>query len=121
MQSTSQAIVAVIDDDHRVLASLGNLLASEGYDAELFASAEAFFLAGPQRFRCVITDLGMRPIDGLEVLQRVRAGAGAVPVIVITGKAGKHPDSWYLAQGAAGFYRKPIDGDELMALIGRIT
>lgn len=121
MQSTPQAIVAVIDDDHRVLASLGNLLASEGYRTELFASAEDFFLAGPDRFRCVITDLGMRPIDGLEVLHRVRAGTDSVPVIVITGRSDKHPDSWYLGQGAAGFYRKPIDGDELMALIGRIT
>jgi FixJ family two-component response regulator len=118
MQSTPQTTVAVIDDDQRVLASLGNLLASAGYRTELFACAEAFFLADPARFRCVITDLGMRPVDGLEVLRRVRAATASLPVIIITGKTDIHPDAWYLAQGAAGFYRKPVDGDELMALIG---
>jgi FixJ family two-component response regulator len=115
--SSPPAKIAIIDDDGRVLAALRNLFASEGYPTELFRSAEAFLASDVAQIRCVISDLSMRPVDGLGVLRRVRDTLHAVPVIIITGKPNEHPDAFYLDQGAAGFFRKPIDADELIALV----
>ncbi|WP_042879320.1 response regulator [Cupriavidus necator] len=117
MLSRNAKAIAVVDDDRRVLNSLANLLASCGYETQLFISAELFLAADMSDFLCVITDLGMRPIDGLEVLHRVRSRADALPVIIITGKPGDHAESFFLDHGAAGFFRKPVDGDALIALI----
>ena len=65
--------VAVIDDDRRVLASLANLLASGGYGTRAYGSAQDFFSDGYSGLVCVVTDLGMRPIDGMQVLERTRS------------------------------------------------
>lgn len=109
--------VAVIDDDCRVLGSLGNLLASGGYRTKLYPSAEAFFAACGSGLACVIADLGMRPIDGLQVLEQVARSTSPVPVIIITGRPNEHPDDYFLRKGAIGFFRKPIDGDALLQLL----
>ena len=106
--------VAVIDDDRRVLMSLANLLASGGYRTRLYESPEAFLSADHSGLVCVITDLGMRPIDGLQLLQRVAEMPAPVPVIIITGRPSEHSDNYYLQRGAAGFFRKPLDGDALL-------
>ncbi len=120
MQSRNAKDIAIVDDDRRVLNSLANLLASCGYETRLFISAELFLAADMSDFQCVVTDLGMRPIDGLEVLRRVLSRSDALPVIIITGKPGGSAESFYLGQGAAGFFRKPVDGDALIALIERL-
>jgi FixJ family two-component response regulator len=121
MQTPLVRTVAVIDDDHRVLASLGNLLASGGYQAQLYGSAEAFFSSNRSGLACVITDLGMRPIDGLHVLERVRHSPEPVPVVIITGKPSEHSDDYYIDKGASGFFRKPLDGDALLDLLDKVA
>ena len=81
--------IAVIDDDDRVLESLQNLLASCGYKAETYSSAELFLSSGAlSRTSCIITDVEMRRMSGLGVLQHVRSRQSDVPVIIITGS---HP------------------------------
>src|ERR1700675_311370 len=76
--------VAVIDDDRRVLKSLANLLASSGYGTRACESPLDFSSDGHSGLVCVITDLGMRPIDGIQVLDRtVHSWRGAtLPSIV---------------------------------------
>jgi FixJ family two-component response regulator len=113
--------VAVIDDDRRVLTSLANLLASGGYGSRLYGSAQDFFFDGYLGLLCVITDLGMRPIDGMQVLENVVHSAAARPVIIITGKPGEHTEHYYLQKGALGFFRKPVDGDALLDLLDSIA
>src|SRR5580692_12036275 len=113
-------VIAVIDDDDRVRESLHNLLASYGYKAEGFASAELFLASdGPSRSNCIIADVQMRKrqMTGLELLERVRSSQPEVPVIIITGKPSSRSEALYLDKGANGFFRKPIDGQSLMALI----
>jgi FixJ family two-component response regulator len=117
MLMPSARSVAVIDDDPRVLSSLGNLLASSGYSTRLFASPNPFFLADLQGIFCVVTDLGMRPTDGLNVLRWTKQRQCRLPVVVITGRPREKSRDDYIAEGAAGFFRKPIDGDALIALI----
>ena|ERR1700744_713811 len=114
-------IVAVIDDDRRVLTSVANLLASGGYGARTYECALDFFSDGHADLICVITDLGMRPIDGMQVLESAVNWDPATPVIIITGKPGDHTESYYLQRGALGFFCKPIDGDALLNLLDRIV
>ncbi len=110
--------IAVIDDDLRVLASLINLLASCGYKAEGYCSAEEFLESGGlERSSCVITDVEMRQMSGLGLLHHINNTASSLPVVIITGKPSEKSESFYLEKGAVGFFRKPVDGDALVDLL----
>lgn len=113
--------VAVIDDDRRVLESLANLLASGGYGTRVYKSPPDFFADGYAGIVCVITDLGMLPIDGMQVLDHVVRSATATPVIIITGKPSEHTEDYYRQRGALGFFRKPVNGDALLDLLDSIA
>jgi FixJ family two-component response regulator len=113
--------IAVIDDDRRVLESLVNLLASFGYNADSYLSAEQFLGSGTlSRTSCIITDVEMRQMSGLALLQYVKNSNSAVPVIIITGKPSERSKSFYLEKGAIGFFRKPVDGDALLELVSSV-
>jgi FixJ family two-component response regulator len=113
--------IAVIDDDLRVLESLVNLLASFGYKAESYKSAEQFLTSGTlSRTSCIITDVEMRQMSGLGLLQHLKNSNSTVPVIIITGKPSARSEEFYLESGAVGFFRKPVDGDALVELIGSV-
>jgi FixJ family two-component response regulator len=110
--------VAVIDDDLPVLESLVNLLASSGYQAEPYSSAEQC-LGGDSlsRTSCIITDVEMQQMSGLDLLHQVMKGNSPVPVVIITGKPSEKSETFYLERGAVGFFRKPVDGDALVDLL----
>ena len=113
--------IAVIDDDLRVLESLVNLLASFGYKAESYKSAEEFLGSGTlSQTSCIITDVEMRQMSGLGLLQYLKNSNSTVPVIIITGKPSARSETFYLESGAVGFFRKPVDGDALVELIGSV-
>jgi len=113
--------IAVIDDDLRVLESLVNLLASFEYKAESYKSAEQFLKSGTlSRTSCIITDVEMRQMSGLGLLQYLKNSNCTVPVIIITGKPSARSEAFYLKSGAVGFFRKPVDGDALVELIGSV-
>ena len=79
--------IAVIDDDLRVLESLVSLLASFGYEVERYKSAEEFLESGIlARICCIVTDVEMRHMGGLGLLQYLKDSNSTVPVIIITGK-----------------------------------
>ena len=110
--------IAVVDDDKRVIESLINLLASCGYKAEGYCSAEEFLESGGlDRSSCVITDVEMRQMSGLGLLQHINNTASSLPVVIITGKPSEKSESFYLEKGAIGFFRKPVDGDALVDLL----
>jgi FixJ family two-component response regulator len=113
--------IAVIDDDLRVLESLVNLLASFGYKAESYKSAEQFLESGAlSQTSCIVTDVEMRQMSGLGLLQYLKNNNCSVPVIIITGKPSARSEAFYLESGAVGFFRKPVDGDALAELIGSV-
>jgi FixJ family two-component response regulator len=112
--------VALIDDDTRILASLSTLLASGGYGARVYVGAQDFFSDGCSGLVCVITDVGMQPIDGRKVLERMIASKDGLPVIIITGSPEEHLEEYCMAEGAFGFFLKPVDGDALLNLLDRI-
>ena len=113
--------IAVIDDDPRVLESLLNFLASCGYKAESYLSPEQFLGSGAlTRCMCIIADIEMEKMSGLCLLQQIRSSNCAVPVVLITGKPSENSESFYLERGAIGFFRKPVDCDALVDLIGTV-
>jgi FixJ family two-component response regulator len=113
--------IAVIDDDPRVLESLVNLLRSFGYSAESYNSAEHFLESGAlSRTSCIVTDVEMRQMSGLDLLQYLKRSNCTVSVIIITGKPSVRSEAFYLESGAVGFFRKPIDGDALVELIDSV-
>ena len=113
--------IAVIDDDLRVLESLVNLLASFGYKAESYKSAEQFLESGTlARTSCIVTDVEMRQMSGLGLLQYLKSNNYTVPVIIITGKPSERAAAFYMENGAVGFFRKPVDGEALVELIASV-
>jgi len=116
-------VIAVIDDDHRVRKSLHNLLASYGYRAKTYSSADLFLAAdGLTRSACIIVDIEMRrrQMTGLELLKHVRSSHPEIPVIIITGKPSANSENFYLDKGARGFFRKPLDCQALVTLIDQL-
>ena len=113
--------IAVIDDDLRVLESLINLLASCGYQAEGYCSAEQYLDSGGlQKSSCVVTDVDMRQMSGLGLLHHINSTKTPLPVVIITGKPSENSESFYLEKGAVGFFRKPVDGDALVNLLREV-
>lgn len=119
--SVQARMIAVIDDDIRVIESLINLLASYGYKAQGYHCAEQFLGSdGLSRTSCIIADVEMRQMSGLGLLRYVKNMRSAVPVVIITGKPSENSKSFYLEEGAIGFFRKPLDGEALLNLIGSV-
>jgi FixJ family two-component response regulator len=119
----AKRVIAVIDDDNRVRESLHNLLASYGYRAETYPSAELFLAAdGLAQSNCIIADVEMRhrQMTGLELLNHVKDNRREIPVIIITGKPSARSETFYLDKGANGFFRKPLDGQSLVTLIDHL-
>jgi FixJ family two-component response regulator len=112
-------IVAVVDDDLRLLESLGDLLESAGYSVRSFRSARSFMEdeAALSETSCLIADIGMPVIDGFELEKLVKQARPELPVILITGRHEIADQQRAIAQGNR-FFRKPFDGQALLAAIG---
>ena len=113
----SEAIVHVVDDDLAVRQSLSFLLASEGLPVRLHESALAFLDAVTAPSGCILTDVRMPGMDGIEFLRRLRERGFAVPVIVMTGHADVPMAVEAMRQGAVDFIEKPFDDDMLLASV----
>ena len=113
-------IVAAVDDDFRVRESIESLVASVGHMPMVFASAEEFLQStAPELAICLITDVKMPGMDGLELQRRVRLRYPGLPVIVMTAHYEDEIRQRALRQGAAGFLCKPFDAADLLGAIGR--
>ena len=111
-------IIAVVDDDQRILQSLQILLESADYAVRSFASVSALFESGClAEIDCLISDIDMPVMDGFELLRMVRATRPKLPVILITG----YPDMLTrLPPSGPGYYRlfkKPFNGQELLTAV----
>lgn len=109
-------VVAVVDDDPRLLESLEDLLESAGYQPRCFPSAKALLANGLPGVDVLITDVGMPDIDGFELRDLVGTARPDVPVFLISGRHETGDQSH--GQGHSGFFRKPFDGQALLAAIG---
>ena len=110
--------VYVIDDDSAMRESLDFLLGSAGFTVRLFDSAQVFLeeLAKLDP-GCVVTDVRMPGIDGMELLRRVNSGARKLPVIVMTGHGDVPLAVEAMKLGALDFLEKPFEDDRLIGMI----
>jgi two-component system response regulator FixJ len=109
----SDAVVHVVDDDAAVRKSLAFLLASEGLPARLHESASGFLDDAPRiEAGCIVTDVRMPGIDGIELIRRLKERGIALPVIVMTGHADVPMAVEAMKEGAIDFLEKPF-GDEV--------
>lgn len=110
------SVVAIVDDDRRLRESLEDLLESAGHAVRSFASAAALIDSnGLAEIDCLITDIGMPGIDGFELQRVIREHRPDLPVILITGR---HEIAELPAAKHSWFFRKPFDGQALLAAIG---
>jgi FixJ family two-component response regulator len=116
----AKPIVAIIDDDPSMLRGLVGLVRSAGHRAEGFASAEAFLARGSvERFACVITDIQMPGMSGIDLKKHLAAHGLSTPVILITARNDKTLKEWALADGAVCLLHKPFKPDALIGCLQR--
>ena len=116
---TANPTVFVIDDDSSVRRSLGRLLASAGHRVVECASAEEF-LALPcwARPSCIVTDVRMPGMTGIDLMEAIRARGGDLPVILSSGDVDAATAAQARAGGVTRFLSKPFAATELLAAVG---
>jgi FixJ family two-component response regulator len=110
-------VVAVVDDDYRVLESLEDLLESAGYGVLLFDSAKQFLDTAIAEVDCVISDIVMPGADGFALQQIIRNFRPTLPVILITGRHEFARAEHEAERGGRLLFEKPFDKAELLAAI----
>ena len=110
--------VHVIDDDAAMRDSLNFLLDSAGFEVTLFETAQQFLDALPAlAFGCVISDVRMPGIDGIELLKRLRTLNSGFPIVVMTGHGDVPLAVEAMKLGAMDFLEKPFEDEHLIAMI----
>jgi FixJ family two-component response regulator len=114
----SQVLIAIVDDDETVRDGVQRLVRSLGYHASTFGSADEFLKAEQVHdTSCLITDVQMPGLNGIDLQDRLIARGHRIPIIFITG----HPDDSVRARamraGAIGFLSKPLSPDHFIGCI----
>ena len=114
----NNARVFIIDDDAAVRDSLAFLLSASGFSVTVFETAGRFLGALPQLgFGCVITDIRMPEIDGIELLRRLNSAAVHLPVVVMTGHGDVPLAVEAMKLGAMDFLEKPFEDERLVNVL----
>jgi two-component system response regulator FixJ len=110
--------VYVIDDDEAMRDSLNFLLESANFGVTLFETAQHFLDVLPGlEFGCVVSDVRMPGIDGIELLKRMKAGHSAFPILIMTGHGDVPLAVEAMKLGAVDFLEKPFEDDRLIGMI----
>jgi FixJ family two-component response regulator len=108
-------MVAIVDDDDLVRTALQGLLRAAGLGAQTFASAEDFLNSGQQHDTgCLITDICMPGMSGLELQAELNAIHGRIPTIFITAQGDPRMRMQAMRAGALEWMEKPFDGEALL-------
>jgi FixJ family two-component response regulator len=115
MGEPDTTMVSIVDDDASLRRSVRNLLSSVGFRVQAFASAEEF-LASPERVNtgCLVLDLRMAGMNGLDLLKHLGATGSRIPVVILTAHGDDETRQRALRAGAVAFLGKPFRGDALL-------
>jgi FixJ family two-component response regulator len=106
--------VSIIDDDDSVRTATGSLLRSFGWEVRLYESAEAFLRsADTEPTDCIISDVQMPGMSGLELQHHMALRHDTTPLIFISAFYSEAVSKKAIAAGALGFLRKPVDGQAI--------
>lgn len=114
MQAKSD-IIAIVDDDEPLREALGSVLKAAGFPIDTFPSAEDFF-DSPQRgrTRCLILDVRLPGMSGIELQRRLLEVHSSMPIIFVTAHGDASVRDLVMKAGAAGFLNKPVRSDALL-------
>ena len=116
----NDAVISIIDDDEAARSAVAALVRASGYQAMAYDSAESFLASSAlARSSCIITDLQMPGLTGIELKQRLNAAACHTPVIMITARVEERLHAQARESGAFGFLRKPFKASALMDCVRR--
>jgi FixJ family two-component response regulator len=111
-------VISVVDDDPSVVEAVVSLLESVGYSAAGFTSAEEFVnSAHLGRTACLVLDVRMPGMGGLELQRRLAAQVDHTPIIFITAHGGDAISAEALRQGAVAFLRKPFSQESILEAV----
>jgi FixJ family two-component response regulator len=114
------AFVAIIDDDEDLCSSVVDLMRSVGHRAEYFTSPLTFLASSTLFiFNCVVADVHMPEMSGLDLIRELRKRGGKAPVILITALPNRRLDDQAILAGAQYLLRKPFESDVLLDCVER--
>ncbi|HEY4116047.1 MAG TPA: response regulator FixJ [Rhizomicrobium sp.] len=117
---STEPIVFVVDDDPAMRDSLKLLLESSGFATHTYESALAFLASdAPGRFGCVVADIRMPEMDGLQLQEELQSRRSALPAILMTGHADVPIAVRAMKAGAVDFLEKPFDDEALLGSVQR--
>jgi FixJ family two-component response regulator len=115
---SARACVSVIDDDALVLRSLDRLLKARGFEVHTYSSPQAFLQqCDPETPGCIVMDLSMPGLSGLELQQALARAADRRPVVFISGRSSVEASVRAMKAGAVDFLTKPFDEADLVAAV----
>src|SRR5208283_939274 len=122
MSKVTPIYVAVVDDDESVCRSFGRLLRAAGMQPITYTSAESFLAdtKHPQ-FGCLVLDIQLGAISGIELAQRLVAEGGHIPIIFITAHDDPEARAEAEAVGCVAYFRKTAPGSEVLEVIRRVA
>jgi FixJ family two-component response regulator len=116
--SEAAPTVFVVDDDPAVLKGLERLLRSARLNVATFASPQEFLQRhDPRTHGCVLLDVAMPGLNGLELQQALAAGGSATPIVFLTGQGDVPTSVRAMKRGALDFLTKPVDDEDLLAAV----
>jgi FixJ family two-component response regulator len=111
-------LICIIDDDDSLRSALVGLVRSLGYRSKNFGSAEQFLSHGePQQYDCIITDIQLPGINGIELKRCLNNKGCLQPFIMISARGEASLEQQAIASGAVCFLRKPFETDTLISCI----
>ena len=114
----TNGLICVVDDDQSMGRMLDRCLRAAGFDVAVFTSAEDLLESGRlDDSGCLIVDLHLPGITGLELQQKLKESGPCLPIILISGQADEQTANQALTAGAIGFFHKPFSIDRLLATI----
>jgi FixJ family two-component response regulator len=114
----AKPLISIIDDDESMREAIKGLVKSMGYTVEAVASAQEFLNSRRvRRTSCLITDVQMPGMTGLELYQRLSTSGKPIPTILITAYPDDGARERALAAGVIGYLSKPFDENDLLACI----
>jgi FixJ family two-component response regulator len=121
-QGTSERpLVSVVDDDQSVRESLPDLLREFGFSASTFSSAREFLLSDRvTQTKCLILDVAMPGMTGLELQQELKSRGQSIPIVFITGQRDERVRTQALSEGAMNFLYKPFSDTALLEALNAI-
>ena len=112
-----EPVIHVVDDDEAVRESLEALLLVSGFDVYTYLSAEDFLLRAPDDRGCLVLDVNMPGMSGLELLERLASNGRQRPVVILTARRDDGLRELASSLGASGVLGKPVRKDELLDAI----